>query len=319
MLCFILRRLALGLLMLIALSVLVFVLLRLAPGDPIDAYIDPNVSMSQAEMAAIRARLGLDQPLPVQYLAWLGAAATGDLGYSIQRSGVRVLELVFERIGPTLLLMATGLVLSIIFGIATGIIGAVRRNSTADVGLSVAAFVGISSPAFLTALLGLYVFSVQFRIAPSGGMLTPGAPFSVGDLLAHLILPATLLSIGQAALIMRYMRASMLEVLNQDYVRTARAKGVREFFVIVKHALRNALLPVITLIGSTIGMAIGGAIFIESVFNWPGMGLLMVNAVETRDYPVIMGATLVIGACVILVNLITDITYAAVDPRIQVA
>jgi peptide/nickel transport system permease protein len=319
MLTFILRRLALGLMMLIALSVLVFVLLRLAPGDPIDAYIDPNVSMSQAEMAAIRARLGLDQPLPVQYLAWLGAAATGDLGYSIQRSGVRVLELVIERIGPTLLLMATGLVLSIVFGIATGIIGAVRRNSTADVGLSVAAFVGISSPAFLTALLGLYVFSVQFRLAPSGGMLTPGAPFSVGDLLAHLILPAVLLSIGQAALIMRYMRASMLEVLNQDYVRTARAKGVREFFVIVKHALRNALLPVITLIGSTIGMAIGGAIFIESVFNWPGMGLLMVNAVETRDYPVIMGATLVIGACVILVNLITDITYAAVDPRIQVA
>ena len=142
---------------------------------------------------------------------------------------------------------------------------------------------------------------------------------SIGDLLAHLILPAVLLSIGQAALIMRYMRASMLEVLNQDYVRTARAKGVREFFVIVKHALRNALLPVITLIGSTIGMAIGGAIFIESVFNWPGMGLLMVNAVETRDYPVIMGATLVIGACVILVNLVTDITYAAVDPRIQVA
>ena len=141
----------------------------------------------------------------------------------------------------------------------------------------------------------------------------------MGDLLHHLILPATVLSIGHAALIMRYMRASMLEVLNQDYVRTARAKGVREFFVIVKHALRNALLPVITLIGSTIGMAIGGAIFIESVFNWPGMGLLLVNAVNTRDYPVIMCATLIIGACVIAVNLLTDITYAAVDPRIQVA
>ena len=319
MLPFILRRLSIGMLMLIALSILVFVLLRLAPGDPIDAYINPNVSVSQAEMAAVRARLGLDQPLPVQYLAWLGAAVTGDLGFSIQRSGVRVLQLVLERIGPTLLLMGAGLALSIVVGIATGIIGAVRRNSATDVGLSVAAFIGISSPAFLTALLGLYCFSVLFRIAPSGGMLTPGAAFSVGDLLAHLILPAALLSIGHAALIMRYMRASMLEVLNQDYVRTARAKGVREFFVIVKHALRNALLPVVTLIGSTIGMAIGGAIFIESVFNWPGMGLLMVNAVATRDYPVIMGATLVIGACVIPVNLLTDITYAAVDPRIQVA
>ncbi len=149
-------------------------------------------------------------------------------------------------------------------------------------------------------------------------MLTPGREFSIGDLLHHLILPAMLLAIAQTALIMRYMRASMLEVLNQDYVRTARAKGVYEFWVITKHALRNALLPVITLIGSTIGLAIGGAIFIESVFNWPGMGLLMVNAVENRDYPVIMGSTLVIGACVIIVNLLTDLAYAVVDPRIKV-
>jgi peptide/nickel transport system permease protein len=319
MLIFTLRRLAIGLLMLIALSMLVFLLLRLAPGDPIDAYIDPNISVSQAELAAIRARLGLDQPLPVQYLSWLSSALAGDLGYSFQRSGVRVLPLLIERIGPTLLLMAAGLALSIIIGISTGILSAVRRNSVTDVSLSIGAFIGISSPAFLTALLGLYFFSVLYRWAPSGGMITPGAPYSFGDVLAHLVLPALLLSIGQAALIMRYMRASMLEVLNQDYIRTARAKGVREFFVIVKHALRNALLPVITLIGSTIGMAIGGAIFIESVFNWPGMGLLMVNSVETRDYPVIMGATLVIGACVIFVNLLTDIAYAAIDPRIQVA
>jgi peptide/nickel transport system permease protein len=319
MLAFTLRRLAIGLMMLIALSILVFVLLRLAPGDPIDAYIDPNISVSQVELDAIRARLGLDQPLPVQYLSWLGSALTGDLGYSFQRSGVRVLPLLIERIGPTLLLMAAGLALSIVIGISTGILSAVRRNSVTDVSLSIGAFVGISSPAFLTALLGLYFFSVLYRWAPSGGMTTPGTPYSFGDVLAHLVLPSLLLSIGQAALIMRYMRASMLEVLNQDYIRTARAKGVREFFVIVKHALRNALLPVITLIGSTIGMAIGGAIFIESVFNWPGMGLLMVNSVETRDYPVIMGATLVIGACVIFVNLLTDIAYAAIDPRIQVA
>ncbi|MBM1172523.1 ABC transporter permease [Microvirga arabica] len=319
MLPYILRRLATGLLMLVALSMLVFVLLRLAPGDPIDAYVNPNVAMSQAEMDAIRARLGLDQPLPIQYLAWLRAAATGDLGYSIQRNGVRVLPLVLERIGPTILLMAAGLVIAIVIGIGAGILSAVRRNSPTDIGFSVIAFFGISSPAFLTALLGLYLFSVVLRWAPSGGMLTPGAPFSIGDLLAHLVLPACLLSIGHAALIMRYMRASLLEVLNQDYVRTARAKGVKEFWVIMKHAVRNALLPVVTLIGSTIGIAVGGAIFIESVFNWPGMGLLLINAVDTRDYPVIMGATLIIGACVIVVNLLTDIAYAAVDPRIQVA
>ncbi|MET0529006.1 MAG: ABC transporter permease, partial [Microvirga sp.] len=285
MLPYIFRRLATGLLMLVALSMLVFVLLRLAPGDPIDAYVNPNVAMSQAEMDALRARLGLDQPLPVQYLAWLRAAAIGDLGYSIQRNGVKVLALVLERIGPTVLLMAVGLAIAIVVGIAAGILSAVRRNSATDIGLSVAAFFGISSPAFLTAILGLYLFSVVLRWAPSGGMLTPGAPFSIGDLLAHLILPACLLSIGHAALIMRYMRASLLEVLNQDYVRTARAKGVKEFWVIMKHAVRNALLPVVTLIGSTIGIAVGGAIFIESVFNWPGMGLLLINAVDTRDYP----------------------------------
>ncbi|HUH78152.1 MAG TPA: ABC transporter permease [Devosia sp.] len=312
------RRIGIGLLMLVALSVLVFILLRLTPGDPIDAYINPSVPMSMDELAALRTRLGLDQPLPVQYVAWLQAALTGDFGFSIQRGGVPVLPLVADRIGPTVLLMTAGLAIAIVVGIAGGIISAVRRNSATDVSLSVLSSIGISSPAFLTALLGLYFFSVVLRWAPSGGMLTPGAPFSIGDLLSHLVLPAFLLSIGHAALILRYMRSSMLEVLNQDYVRTARAKGVKEFWVITKHATRNALLPVVTLIGSTIGIAIGGAIFLESVFNWPGMGLLLVNAVNTRDYPVIMCATLIIGACVILVNLLTDITYAAIDPRIQV-
>ncbi len=319
MLYYILRRSAVGLLMLLALTVLIFGMLRLAPGDPIDAYINPSVPMSASDLSALRIRLGLDQPLPVQYFAWLGAAVTGDFGYSIQRGGEPVLPLVLGRIGPTILLMFSGLLIATVVGIAAGIVSAVRRNQPTDVGLSVLAFVGISSPAFLTALLGLYIFAVMLRWAPAGGMLTPGAPFSLTDLLAHLILPASLLAIGHGALIMRYMRSSLLEVLSQDYVRTARAKGVTEFWVIVKHAVRNALLPVITLIGSTIGIAIGGAIFIESIFDWPGMGLLMVNAVLRRDYPVIMCATLLTGACVILVNLLTDIAYAAVDPRIKVA
>ncbi len=318
MLSYSLRRLLIGVGMLLALSVLIFVLLRLTPGDPIDAYIDPNVPMSPSDLAELRVTLGLDQPLPLQYLAWLQQASMGNLGYSIQRPDQPVLGLVLSRVGPTVLLMGTAIAISIIAGIATGMISAVRRNSMADLSFSVLAVTGISSPPFLSALVGLYLFSVYFNWLPSGGMLTPGREFSIGDLLHHLILPAMLLAIAQTALIMRYMRASMLEVLNQDYVRTARAKGVYEFWVITKHALRNALLPVITLIGSTIGLAIGGAIFIESVFNWPGMGLLMVNAVENRDYPVIMGSTLVIGACVIIVNLLTDLAYAVVDPRIKV-
>ncbi|APO75847.1 oligopeptide ABC transporter permease protein [Rhizobium etli 8C-3] len=318
MLRYSLRRVIIGMGMLVALSALIFLLLRLAPGDPIDAYIDPNIPMSSSDLAELRSRLGLDQTLPVQYLAWLQQALAGNLGYSIKRLDQPVLTLVLSRIGPTVLLMGTALVISIVAGIATGVISAVRRNSLADISFSVFALAGISSPAFLSALIGLYIFSVRLNWTPSGGMLTPGEAFSVLDLLRHLILPAALLAIAQAALIMRYMRASMLEVLNQDYVRTARAKGVVEFWVIAKHALRNALLPVVTLIGSTIGLAIGGAIFIESVFNWPGMGLLLVDAVETRDYPVIMGATLVIGTCVIIVNLLTDIAYALIDPRIKV-
>jgi peptide/nickel transport system permease protein len=318
MLKYSLRRLLIGAGMLLALSMLIFVMLRLTPGDPIDAYIDPNVPMSPSDLVELRATLGLDQPLPVQYLAWLQQALTGNLGYSIQRPDQAVLGLVVSRVGPTVLLMGTAIVIAIIAGIATGIVSAVRRNSLADISFSVLAVTGISSPPFLSGLVGLYLFSVYFNWMPSGGMLTPGREFSLLDLIHHLILPASLLALAQTALIMRYMRGSMLEVLNLDYVRTARAKGVSEFWVITKHALRNALLPVITLIGSTIGLAIGGAIFIESVFNWPGMGLLMVTAVENRDYPVIMGSTLVIGACVIVVNLMTDLAYAAVDPRIKV-
>ncbi|EFG36435.1 peptide permease [Brucella sp. NVSL 07-0026] len=318
MLRYCLHRLLIGLGMLLALTILIFVLLQLTPGDPIDAYINPNVAMTQAEMDALRAQLGLDRPLPVQYLAWLGQAVQGNLGHSLQRFNETVSGLIASRIGLTLLLMAAGLAIAIVIGVTTGIISAVRRNSFPDYSFSVLALLGISSPAFLTALLGLYVFSVRLKWAPSGGMLTPATDFSIPDLLRHLALPALVLSIGHAALIMRYMRSSMLETLNQDYVRTARAKGVREFWVVVKHTLRNAMLPVVTLIGSTIGLAVGGAIFIESVFNWPGMGLLLINAVETRDYPVIMGATLVIGACVIIVNILTDLAYAVIDPRIKV-
>jgi len=317
MLAFVLKRLGVALAMLVALSVLVFVLLRLAPGDPIDAYIDPSAALSRAEVEAMRAQLGLDQPLPVQYLAWAGQALRGDLGHSTQNRRAPVLQLIGERVGPTLLLVGTGLALAIVVGIGTGIVAAVRRDGAADIVLAVLAFLGISSPAFLTALVGLFLFSVRLGWAPSGGMATPGLPPSAADIGRHLVLPASIFAIGYAALFMRYMRASLLEVLGQDYVRTARAKGVREAWVVLKHAVRNALLPVVTLIGASIGAVVGGAVFIESVFNWPGMGLLLVNAVEARDYPIIMGATLVVGACVLLANLLTDIAYAAIDPRIR--
>ncbi|MFC0406652.1 ABC transporter permease [Roseomonas elaeocarpi] len=314
-----LRRLLVGALMLLALSMVVFVLLRLTPGDPVDAYVNPSSPLSPQDLLNLRASLGLDRPLPVQYLIWLREALQGDLGYASSGNGDPVLPLVLSRVGPTLLLMAVGLSIAVLAGMSAGVLGAVRRNGAADLSLSVLALAGISAPSFLLALIGLYVFAVRLGWAPSGGMETPGEPFSLPDLLRHLILPACLLSIGHGALVMRYTRGAMLEVLDADYVRTARAKGVREVAVIGLHALRNALLPVVTLIGSTIGLAVGGAVFIESVFNWPGMGLLLVTAVRARDYPVIMGATLVVGACVLLANILTDLIYVVIDPRIEVA
>ena len=312
-----LRRLLVAAGTLLALSLLVFVLLRLTPGDPVDAYVNPAAPLSPADLASLRTSLGLDRALPVQYLLWLGAALRGDLGYASSGNGDPVLRLVLSRIGPTVLLMATGLVIAVVVGMTAGVLGAVRRNGAGDLLLSVLALAGISAPSFLLALIGLYVFAVRLRWVPSGGMATPGEAFGAGDLLRHLVLPACLLSVGHAATVMRYTRAAMLEVLDADYIRTARAKGVRERAVIGAHALRNALLPVVTLIGSTTGIAVGGAVFIESVFNWPGMGLLLVSAVRARDYPVIMGATLVVGAGVVLANVLTDLAYVAVDPRIK--
>jgi peptide/nickel transport system permease protein len=318
MLRFIVRRLAATFAMVAALSVLMFCLLRLTPGDPVSAYMDPMAALTEADVAALRVRLGLDKPLPVQYLAWAKAALQGDLGFSTQHERARVGTLLAERAGPTLLLMGTGVFLAILLGVVAGVVASIRRDGPVDIALAVVSSLGISSPAFLTALVVLFVFAVRLHLAPSGGMTTPGVPVTAGDVLAHLVLPATVLAIAQATLTLRYMRAAMLEEFGRDYIRTARAKGVTETRVITWHALRNALLPVVTLIGANIGTAVGGAIFTESVFNWPGMGLLLINAVEQRDYPLIMGAALVIGTFVLLVNLATDLACAAIDPRIRV-
>jgi peptide/nickel transport system permease protein len=317
MLRYALRRLAIACVMLVGLSLIIFLLLRLTPGDPVSAYIDPTSPMSAADIAALRHRLGLDASLPVQYLHWAWAALHGDLGFSSQHSRAPVTALIAERAGPTLLLMGAGILLATVLGLALGVIAAIRRDGPADVALSVLGSVGISSPAFLTALLGLFLFAVRLGWAPAGGMTTPGLPPSAGDVLRHLALPACILAVAQTTLTMRYMRASLLETLVQDYIRTARAKGLREARVIIRHGARNALLPVVTLIGATVGAAVGGAVFIESVFNWPGMGLLLVDAVEARDYPLILGTSLVIGAGVLAVNLATDLVYMAIDPRIR--
>jgi peptide/nickel transport system permease protein len=312
------RRIAIGIPILLAISVMIFGLLRLTPGDPIDAYIPPDFPVPPETREAMRRQLGLDRPLPLQYVYWLKEALQGNLGVRL-KTFQPVDEAIARRVGPTLLLMGTSMVLGITTGVALGVLAAVRQYSWLDNLLSVFAFLGISLPVYLAGLIGLYVFALRFDWFPAGGFSTPGEPFSVWDRLHHLVLPATIISVNYVASTMRYTRSAMLEVLGQDYVRTARAKGLGERVVVGFHALRNALLPVVTIIGTYVPNLLGGAVFIESIFAWPGMGGLFIDGIASRDYPLIMGLTLILAIVILVANLVTDVAYAVIDPRIRYA
>jgi peptide/nickel transport system permease protein len=309
------RRLLISIPLLVLISILSFLLLQLTPGDPLDAYLPPDASVSEERREAMRKNLGLDQPMPVQYGNWLVEAVQGNLGLS-SRSYEPVTDVIASRIGPTLLLMVVALVVGVSAGLALGILGAFYRNSVLDVVLTAFAVVGISVPVYLAGLLGLYVFSLKFGWFPTGGFTTPGNTGFV-DRLEHLILPALLISIQYIAQTMRYTRSAMIGALSQDYVRTARAKGLLESRIVIGHALRNAMIPIATIIGSYVPALIAGAVFIETIFSWPGMGRLFVDSVNYRDYPVIMGLTLVLAIIILLANLLTDVAYALIDPRIR--
>lgn len=310
------RRIAIAVPLLLAITMIVFTLLQLTPGDPIDAYLPPDQPLPEAQRQAMEKQLGLDKPPVIQYFYWLRETAQGNLGVRA-KTFQPVREAITSRIGPTLLLMGTALVLGIGAGVALGILAAVKQYSILDTLLTVLAFLGLSVPVYLAGLIGLYLFSLRVQWFPSGGFSNPGQPFSWTDRIHHLILPASIIAVNYVASTMRYTRSAMLEVLGQDYVRTARAKGLGEKVVIGLHALRNALLPVVTVIGSYIPFLLGGAIFIESIFAWPGMGSLFLEGVSSRDYPLIMGITLVLAAVILIVNLLTDIAYAVIDPRIR--
>lgn len=313
---YIARRLGISLPILILITMVLFGLLQLTPGGPIDAMVPPSAPLSPEARAAMAKALGLDQPLPVRYVQWLWQAVHGNLGFRTD-NGQPVSQAIATHLGPTLELMGTGLLIGIILGVLLGIFSAVYRYSFFDVLLTILAFLGLSMPAFLAGLLGLYIFSLKLGWFPSGGIQTPGVPNSLGQNLLHLILPAFMLSINQVAQVMRYTRSSLIEAMSQDYVRTARAKGASHTRAIVRHAFRNALLPVITIIGANIPNLIGGAVFLETIFTWPGMGQLFITAVTGRDYSLIMGMTLIIAVAVLLANLLTDLAYAAADPRIR--
>lgn len=313
---YIARRLEISVPILILVTMALFGLLQVTPGGPLDAMFPPDSPVSASARAEMARALGLDQPLPVRYVEWLWQVVHGNLGYRSD-NGEPVSQAIATHIGPTLELMATGLLIGIVAGVVLGIISAVYRYSFFDLLLTVLAFLGIAMPAFLAGLLGLYLFSIKLNWFPSGGLETPGVPNSLAQNLYHLVLPAALLSINQVAQVMRYTRSSLLEAMGQDYVRTARAKGAGQGRVIIRHAFRNALLPVITIIGASIPNLVGGAVFLETIFTWPGMGQLFLGAVQGRDYSLIMGMTLILAVVVLLANLLTDIAYAVADPRIR--
>lgn len=293
-------------------ATVVFIVIRLS-GDPVDLMLPPDASREQRD--ELRHRLGLDEPAPVQYVTWLGRALVGDLGRSLV-TGDPVIEMVLRRIGPTVLLTATALIIAVLLGVLLGTAAGVNRNRFVDRVAMVIAVLGTSMPSFWLGLLLLLVFSVRLGWFPTGGMFSPRGP-RLEDLPAHLFLPALTLALWSMALIARLTRSSMLEIIGEDFIRTARAKGLRERMVVTRHALKNALIPVVTVIGLQVGNLLGGAVIVEAIFSWPGVGSLMLMGISQRDFPLVQGAVLVVALAFVLVTLTVDFVYAYLNPRIR--
>ena len=315
---YILRRLVTSVPVIIAITVAIFVMINLAPGDPVMAMIDPEQASAMGPdwVETQRRQLGLDQPLPVRYILWMGELVQGNLGFSYN-DRQPVAEKVAERFGPTLRLMLSAQAIALSLAIPLGIVSAVRQYSKLDYGMTVFAFLAVSIPNFFLALALIYVFGVKLGWTPTAGMGTIGDSGSFVNALHHLILPASVLGLSAAAPLIRYVRSGMLETLGQDYVQVARAKGLRESTVIFRHALRNSMIPVVTVTALSLPNLIGGTIIVEAIFAWPGMGTLAIKSLHAYDYPVIMAINLIIGVAIVLSNLIADILYAVLDPRIR--
>jgi peptide/nickel transport system permease protein len=293
-------------------SVVVFSLIHLTPGDPVNIMLREEADPATA--ATLRRQLGLDRPLPLQYAAWLGRAVQGELGRSI-RTNQPVTDAIRQRVPVTLSLAAAALLVALAIGLPAGILAAVRRNSVVDVAATLVAISGVSLPSFWLAILLILVFSVTLGWLPPLGWVSPGR--DLGAWVRSLVLPAVTLGVAIAAVVMRMTRASLLEVLELDYVRTARAKGLAERRIVLGHALRNALIPVVTVIGLQAGALLGGAVITETIFALPGVGRLLVDAIFQRDFPIVQGVVLVLALNFLIVNLLVDLTYAWLDPRIR--
>lgn len=318
---YILRRIFQAIPVLIGITIITFTFMELAPGDAVSALLmDQQGSAGDIDTVALRAKYGLDQPAPVRYIRWVGELLQGNLGTRVL-SGQPVAEEIGRRLPATMQLMIVAVLISIAVGIPLGIYTALRQYSFADYSVTGFVFMGISVPGFFAAIAAVYIFAVKLSWFPTSGYSTPGQEFGPFgqflDLLHHMALPAFVLAIESSASIMRYTRASMLDVIRQDYITTARSKGLPPILVTIRHALRNALLPVITIIGLRLPSLFGGAIVIETIFNWPGTGRLYLDGVTTRDIPLVMGMVLISAVVIVVSNLITDLTYAVADPRVR--
>lgn len=313
---FVLRRLLTGIPVFFGITIIMFFLINSTPGDPLAALINLEATRDEQMLQQLREELGLDRPVPVRYAFWLGQMIQGNLGDSFVTRRPVIVELQM-RLPATLQLMGTALGLSLLIGIPLGVLSAVKRYSILDYLLTVGGFFWVSVPIFFFGLALLYIFALKLDLFPTSGMTTPGMPYSFWNNLHHMVLPAFAIATTNIAGFMRYTRAAMLEVIQQDYINTARAKGLRETVIVLRHGFRNALLPIVTLLSLTLPNVFGGAVITETIFQWPGIGMLYIQAVRARDYNLTMGISFFSALLILLSNLLADIAYAWVDPRIR--
>jgi peptide/nickel transport system permease protein len=309
------RRILIAIPTFIGITILVFMISALASGSPLELLLN-NQNISAAEVERMRIKLGLDQPVYIQYFSWIKNFFQGNLGNSY-RTGQPVMKMVLDGLGPTVLLTISSVLIACLISLPLGIRSARYQNKGWDNFSSVFSFLATSTPSFFLALIFLYFFSVKLKLLPIGGMYDAGKGESMSALLRHLIMPAFVLGMQLVGSLIQYTRSSMLEVMREDYVRTARSKGLREKIVIIKHVLRNSLIPVVTYLGMEIPLLLGGAVVTEQVFSWPGIGNLMIKSIDSRDYPVVMGITVLVAVAVLVFNIITDLIYGVLDPRIR--
>ncbi|RAP77042.1 ABC transporter permease [Paenibacillus montanisoli] len=311
---YLIRRILQSVLVLFLISILTFLMIHAAPGGPTQIFLAPGLSPEAAQIQAHN--LGLDRPVPVQYAVWLGNLMQGDLGHTF-KNHIPVGDILWPTVKNTMVLMGAAWLFSLLIAVPWGIYNSTSEYGLSDQTASFVSYIGFAMPTFWFGIILQEYFSLKLDWLPLSDMYTMGKEGNLGDLFMHLILPVSVLTLGFLAAYSKYSRASMLEVLSQDYIRTARAKGLKERRVIFRHALRNALIPIITILGLDLPILVSGAALTERVFNWPGMGRLFVDMAVAREYSVLMSITLVVSVIVVLGNLIADILYAIVDPRVQ--